>query len=265
MSTTVVALAARDADGHDLVGEPAGVDGRQGPFVGADGEGVAVLARVPYTRATSSAVSGMENAVLPSRESSPERNAGLVKRQPMDVSKTAPGLAKALVGFSMTQGARLIDSTPPATTMSAAPALIMWEAMMMADRPEAQRRLTVMPGTVSGKPCQEPGHAGHVAVLLAGAVGVAEDHFVHDGRIDAGAFDGGAHRECRKVVGAHAGERAAVAAHGRAGSANEEGLSHVCSQRVASTPPGFTARTAAGFTDQSFYKQSQNGQGRSNT
>jgi len=64
----------------------------------------------------------------------------------------APGLANAVVGFSMTHGARDMDSTPPATTISAAPALIMWEAMMMALMPEAQRRLTVMPGTVSGKP-----------------------------------------------------------------------------------------------------------------
>ena len=62
----------------------------------------------------------------------------------------SPGLAKAVAGFSWTHGARLMDSTPPATTMSAAPDLIMWLAMMMALSPEAHSRLTVMPGMWRG-------------------------------------------------------------------------------------------------------------------
>ena len=70
----------------------------------------------------------------------------------MEVSKDSPGLANAVLGFSMTHGARDIDSTPPATTMSAAPDLIICEAMVIADMPDAHKRLTVMPGTVSGKP-----------------------------------------------------------------------------------------------------------------
>ena len=107
---------------------------------------------MPSTAASSSAVSGMEYVILPSRESSPEAKRSFTKRQPMEVSKVSPGLAKALVGFSVTQGARLMDSVPPAMTMSAAPALIMCEAMMMADSPEAQSRFTVMPGTSLGKP-----------------------------------------------------------------------------------------------------------------
>ncbi len=97
----------------------------------------------------------MEKVALPSRESSPERNCGLVKRQPMEVSNTAPGLAKALSGFSMTHGARDIDSTPPAITTSAAPALIMWLAIVMALIPEAHKRLTVMPGTLTGRPASK--------------------------------------------------------------------------------------------------------------
>jgi hypothetical protein len=66
------------------------------------------------------------------------------------VSNKEPGFANAVAGFSMTHGARLIDSTPPATTRSAAPALTMWLARMTAVSPEAHRRLTVMPGTWSG-------------------------------------------------------------------------------------------------------------------
>ena len=73
-----------------------------------------------------------------------------MNRQPIEVSNTAPGLANAAVGFSITHGARDIDSTPPATTRSAAPALTMCEAMMIAESPEAHSRFTVMPGTLSG-------------------------------------------------------------------------------------------------------------------
>ena len=47
-----------------------------------------------------------------------------------------------------------MDSTPPAITMSAAPDLIIWLAMMMALRPEAQSRFTVMPGMCSGRPAR---------------------------------------------------------------------------------------------------------------
>ena len=89
---------------------------------------------------------------MPSRESSPETNSGLGKRQPIELSTTSPGLAKAREGFSMTHGARDIDSTPPATTTSASPARTIWEASMIADIPEAHRRLTVRPGTESGYP-----------------------------------------------------------------------------------------------------------------
>ena len=50
----------------------------------------------------------------------------------------------------MTHGARDMDSTPPATTMSAAPDLTICEAIVIADMPEAHSRFTVIPGTVSG-------------------------------------------------------------------------------------------------------------------
>src|SRR4051794_19120472 len=81
-----------------------------------------------------------------------EPNVGLVNLQPMDVSKDAPGLAKARDGFSVTHGARVMDSTPPATTTSASPLAIRWRAVAMAVRPEAHRRLTVNPGMECGRP-----------------------------------------------------------------------------------------------------------------
>ena len=60
----------------------------------------------------------------------------------------------AASGFAMTSGARLIDSTPPATTISASPASTACEADTTAERPEAQRRFNVTPGTESGSPAR---------------------------------------------------------------------------------------------------------------
>ncbi len=102
---------------------------------------------MPSMRATSSAVSGMENVAL-SRAAS----RGFTKRQPIEVSNASPGFAQARSGFACTQGARVIDSTPPATSASASPALIACAARATADIPEAHSRLTVMPGTESGSP-----------------------------------------------------------------------------------------------------------------
>ncbi len=82
--------------------------------------------------------------------------AGLVNRQPIEVSNEAPGRDQALPGFSVTHGARVIDSTPPAITTSASPAAIICRAVVIAVRPEAHSLLTVKPGTVSGRPASSP-------------------------------------------------------------------------------------------------------------
>ena len=55
-------------------------------------------------------------------------------------------------GFAITSGARLIDSTPPATNRSPSPAITAWQAPTTAASPEAHRRLTVTPATDSGSP-----------------------------------------------------------------------------------------------------------------
>src|SRR6267142_2830155 len=54
--------------------------------------------------------------------------------------------------FSITYGARVMFSTPPATNASPSPALIACAALAIACSPEPQRRLTVCPGTSTGKP-----------------------------------------------------------------------------------------------------------------
>ena len=52
----------------------------------------------------------------------------------------------------MTKGARVMLSTPPAMASSASPALMARAAPPTASMPEPQSRLTVTPGTVSGRP-----------------------------------------------------------------------------------------------------------------
>ncbi len=49
-------------------------------------------------------------------------------------------------------GTRDIDSTPPANTRSSQPDATFWAAMLTASRPDAQKRLSCTPATVSGRP-----------------------------------------------------------------------------------------------------------------
>ena len=58
----------------------------------------------------------------------------------------------ASVALPITNGARVIDSTPPAMPRPISPARIARDTLPIASRPEAQRRLTVLAGTESGKP-----------------------------------------------------------------------------------------------------------------
>ena len=97
--------------------------------------------------------------------------------------RSRPGLAHARAGFSVTHGARVIDSTPPATTRSASPAAISARAVATAVRPEAHNRLTVNPGTTVRQASEERRHPCDVAVVLAGLVGRAEDDLVDVGRV----------------------------------------------------------------------------------
>ena len=89
--------------------------------------------------------------------------------------------------------------------------------------PEAHRRLTVAPGTESGAREQKR-HAREVAVVLAGLVGAAKKDlvdFLAEARMTAHEF---ADRQRREVVGANAGQRAAVAADRRAHVVADEGF-----------------------------------------
>ncbi len=71
-------------------------------------------------------------------------------------------------------------------------------------------------GNAVGQAGEQRRHPRHVAVVLARLVGGAEVDVGDPLGVDAGALDHGGDRVRGEVVGAHAGERAAVGAHRRA-------------------------------------------------
>ena len=66
-----------------------------------------------------------------------------MNRHPSEVSTTSPGRAHGAPGLAITQGARVIDSTPPAIARSSSPARIDAAAEAVAVSPEAHSRLVV--------------------------------------------------------------------------------------------------------------------------
>ena len=76
---------------------------------------------------------------------------GFTSRQPRVVEcRVSCARVKPRSGFISTHGARLIDSTPPATQIEASPTAIARFASTAASMPEPQRRLTVAAGTLVG-------------------------------------------------------------------------------------------------------------------
>src|SRR6185312_8150368 len=73
---------------------------------------------------------------------------------------------------------------------------------------------------------EQDGHAGDVAVVLAGLVGAAQVDVVDVGGVDADTLDGGRDGDRGQVVGAHAGERPAVAADRRAHRRDDDRPAH---------------------------------------
>jgi hypothetical protein len=108
--------------------------------------------------------------------------------------------------LAITHGARVIDSTPPATTTSALPHCTACAALATAVSPEAHSRFTVYAETASGRPPAAP-PSGDVAVVLAGLVGRTEHDLVDPVGVHAGPPHGLAHHQGGQVVGPHARER----------------------------------------------------------
>ncbi len=177
---------------------------------------------MPNSTATFSAVSGMVSMpycafILP-----------LTKRQPRVVSSIFAARENALSALPITKGARVMLSTPPAMISSASPALMERAAMPTASRLEPHRRLMVLAGTCGRQAGQQRGHAAHVAVVFARLVGAAIEHIVDGGPVDGRiARDQRGDRQRAQVIGAHAGQGAAIAAKGRAYGVTDKSVVHV--------------------------------------
>ena len=70
------------------------------------------------------------------------------------VLELAAPRSHAASALPRTYGARVIDSTPPATNTSPSSTAIAWAAALMAWRPEPHSRLTVWPATSTGRPAR---------------------------------------------------------------------------------------------------------------
>ena len=98
--------------------------------------------------ATFSAVSGIESIPYFAFIS------GLTNRQPMVVSSIFAARENAESALPMTNGARVMLSTPPAIISDVSPLLMARAAMPMASRLDPHSRLIVAPGTSCGKPAR---------------------------------------------------------------------------------------------------------------
>ena len=175
----------------------------------------------------------------------------LTSRQPsvVDTAVTLPA-GKARDGLGSTHGARVIDSTPPATTTSASPDSTVREAIIAASRLEPHSRLTVVAGTEVGSPASST--AIRPTLRLSSPAPLALPHTTSPirGRVEVGRL--GQHPAQRgggQVVGAHLGQRAAEAAEGGAGGGVQEGGRHGASlgrrprpRGAAGAAPGRAAR-----------------------
>ena len=134
--------------------------------------------------------------------------------------------ANAASGFAMTNGARVIDSTPPATNRSPSPALHGVAAPTIAASPDAHSRFTVTPATDSGSPASSS--AMRATLRLSSPAWFAQPSQTSSISAggNAGALDRRANCNRGEVVGANSRQRAAVAADGRADGGEDDGARH---------------------------------------
>ena len=126
----------------------------------------------------------------------------------------------------MTNGARLMLSTPPATNTSPSPQVTACAAIAIALRPLPQLRCKTEPGISIGSPATSAGMARDAAAVLARLIGAADDDILDLVRAKplsptTLAIDRGQH-----VVGPHLGERAGMAAERGAQTVIDIGVEH---------------------------------------
>ena len=173
--------------------------------------------------------------------------AGFGKRQPRVESYIVRSpRGKAASGFAVTSGARLIDSTPPATNRSPSPAAIAWQAPTTAERPDAQSRFTRHARNRVGQPGQQRRHPGDVAVVLARLVRAAEVDVLDLRRVDAGSLHRRGHCDRRQVVRTHACQAASVPPDRRPHRGEHDGATHAGGSSARTSWATANAELAAG-------------------
>ena len=182
-----LALPLRDRDRDDLVVEPAGLDGGDGPLLALERERVLALARRrPSARRRS------RRSRPSSTGSARSASRGLTNRQPRVVSASSRGAA--VVGRLGLEH----DVRRPGHRLDAAAD----EHVAVADGDRVRRRVDRLEAgaaqPVDGQAAdldreagQQQRHPRDVAVVLAGLVGAAEDDVLDERRVDAGAVDDG--------------------------------------------------------------------------
>src|SRR5246127_4789557 len=93
---------------------------------------------------------------------------GLMKRQPIVVSKMSAERENASAALPITNGARVVDSTPPAIPRSIAP------PRAAGIEPRSAKAVEGLAGNLVRQAREQQRHPRHVAVVLAGLVGAAE-------------------------------------------------------------------------------------------
>ena len=89
--------------------------------------------------------------------------------------------------------------------------------------PRPAQAVDRLPADLDRHPGQQRGHASHVAVVLTGLVGGAQDDVVHGAGVDAGPIQQSEDDVRRQVVGSDRGQGPAVAAEGCAQAIDDDG------------------------------------------
>ncbi len=140
-------------------------------------------------------------------------------------------------------GARVIDSIPPATTISTSPARISASAVAIAFSPERHSLLIVIAGTVIGMPALAAGDPGG-ALADPGLQHLPHDHVVDRGRVDVGLLQRTTDRHGPELRRREVAQRPQQPAHGGTGPRNNDGrrayvlVGHGILARLDSHKPG---------------------------
>ncbi len=227
-----VALFLRDRDGHDLLVEPAGVHRPLAALLALDGEAVLIFAR---DREALRHVFGRFAHAVGLIHLGQAR----VGEAPADgriehFGRALPGLGG--FGHDERGTGHALDAAGDDDVGAAA----FDRACGDVDGFEAGGAQSVhrAAGHAVGQAGEQGGHAGDVAVVLAGLVRGAEIDVVDDGGVDSAAADGFADDEGGQVVGANSGEASAIAGEGRSHGGDDGGSAWVAHAGIISGEEG---------------------------